>query len=198
MSSAGPDPKKRPYLRPAARKRQLLDATTAVVRRDGLGGLTMVAVAAEAGVSRRLLYNHYPDLATLAHSYVIDRLSSYAEESATVFEDPSRTPRSVGRQIFERLAQLPVEDRQVLRTLLARAVPADLLPVSALLEQTIIERWSRVRPDGEVGPFDGARALLLANVALSAIDLVERGVLDETGREAFFGGVIGLLPGNPS
>ena len=39
---------KRSYLRPADRRRQLLDAAARVFDRVGLTGITMVAVAAEA------------------------------------------------------------------------------------------------------------------------------------------------------
>jgi AcrR family transcriptional regulator len=68
---------KRPYLRPADRRRHLLDATSAVFERGGLTGITMVAVAAEAGVSRRLVYDHFEDLSALFEAFFEERLVEF-------------------------------------------------------------------------------------------------------------------------
>ncbi|MSW21139.1 MAG: TetR family transcriptional regulator, partial [Actinobacteria bacterium] len=95
---------KRSYLRPPERRRQLLDATTAVVRRDGLTALTMVAVAAEAGVSRRLVYNHFPDLATLARTFVADRLMTFMADTESEFNSEARSRSAAARSIFVRLS----------------------------------------------------------------------------------------------
>ena len=68
---------KRPYLRPADRRRQLLDATARVFERGGLAGITMVAVAAEADVSRRLVYDHFEDLSALYEAFFEERLAGF-------------------------------------------------------------------------------------------------------------------------
>ncbi|HEY3687770.1 MAG TPA: helix-turn-helix domain-containing protein [Streptosporangiaceae bacterium] len=53
----------------------LLDATRAILERSGFGGLTMAAVAARAGVSRRAVYLHFEtrtDLITALFDHVSD------------------------------------------------------------------------------------------------------------------------------
>jgi AcrR family transcriptional regulator len=45
----------------SARER-IIDATLTLVDKQGLAGVTMVAVAKAAGVARATLYNHYPDV----------------------------------------------------------------------------------------------------------------------------------------
>src|SRR5919202_3566312 len=44
------------------RREQLLDATKAIVSRDGFHAVSMEAVAREAGVSRPIVYGHFNDL----------------------------------------------------------------------------------------------------------------------------------------
>jgi AcrR family transcriptional regulator len=59
-------------LAPAQRRRQLFDAVGRLIKREGLARVTMVAVAAEAGVSRRLAYACVTDLSTLLRDLAID------------------------------------------------------------------------------------------------------------------------------
>lgn len=182
MTTSQPTRTTRPYLRPAERRRHLLDAAAEVVRRDGLSALTMVAVTAEAKVSRRLVYNHFPDLPTLVRDFAIDRLSSYVQESEPTFEEFQNNPRRLAREIFGRVARIAPEDRQLLRSLLAGAVPRELLPIRAAVEETIVTRWSRILPEGTPLPMDVARLLMLAQIALTLADLMDRG--DVTADEA--------------
>ncbi|MFT4265111.1 MAG: TetR family transcriptional regulator [Nocardioides sp.] len=61
--------KRRPYAArvPIARRReQLLDAALTIINRDGYGSLSIASVAAEAGVTRPVVYSAYDDLDSLA------------------------------------------------------------------------------------------------------------------------------------
>jgi len=194
MTVSPADRPKRPYLRPAERRRHLLDAAAAVVRREGLNGLTMVAVTAEAGVSRRLVYNHFPDLRTLVGAYVVDRLSPYVQESETTFQEHGANPLKLAREVFRRLAQIAPEDRQLLRALLNGAVPRELFPVRAAVEQAIVERWVRVLPGDGPTPFDAARLLILAQMALSLADFIDRGDVADEEAEALVKEASKLVP----
>src|SRR5919206_2434515 len=51
-------------------REQLLDATKAIVSRDGFHGVSIEAVAREAGVSRPIVYGHFHDLARLLEALV--------------------------------------------------------------------------------------------------------------------------------
>ena len=63
-------------MRAADRRRQLLEAAGRVAGREGLGRLTMVGVATEAGVSRQLVYEHFADLPTLVWALVANRFGA--------------------------------------------------------------------------------------------------------------------------
>jgi len=52
------------------RREQLLDATKEIVSRDGFHGVSIEAVAREAGVSRPIVYGHFNDLAGLLEALV--------------------------------------------------------------------------------------------------------------------------------
>jgi AcrR family transcriptional regulator len=52
------------------RREQLLDVTKAIVDRQGFHGVSIEAVAREAGVSRPIVYGHFQDLAGLLEALV--------------------------------------------------------------------------------------------------------------------------------
>jgi AcrR family transcriptional regulator len=54
----------------AERREQVLDATKAIVSRDGFHGVSIEAVAREAGVSRPIVYGHFHDLPGLLDALV--------------------------------------------------------------------------------------------------------------------------------
>jgi AcrR family transcriptional regulator len=53
------------------RREQLLDTTKAIVSRDGFHGVSIEAVAREAGVSRPIVYGHFSDLPGLLEALVL-------------------------------------------------------------------------------------------------------------------------------
>ena len=59
---------KRPYLGKEDRKKALLQSAAALVEDSGWGVLNMSALAERAGVSRQLVYQHFPNLESLLGS----------------------------------------------------------------------------------------------------------------------------------
>ena len=178
MPAQSPDQPKRPYLRPAERRRQLLDSAAAVVRRDGLAGLTMVAVTAEAGVSRRLVYNHFPDLPTLVRSYVVDRLGSFMQASTAPVTDSPTDPVRIAQENLARFREVAPEDRALLRALLSGTASKELIPLQTLVEQAVVDRWRRMHPTAPEDPLVRPRTLLVAQLGLALADLLDRNVVD--------------------
>jgi AcrR family transcriptional regulator len=75
-----PQPRRRAYaarLPLPARKEQLLDAALAVIERDGYAGVSIDAIAAEAGVTRPVVYSAYAGLAPLLEA-LLDRQEARA------------------------------------------------------------------------------------------------------------------------
>lgn len=169
---------KRSYLRTDDRRQQLLEATSRLLARGGLLGITMVAVAAEAGVSRRLVYDHFADLTSLFEAFFEDRANRYLvaiDQAILAGEGPAA---GVAGSYAELLA-MPVEDQQSIRLLLAGPGIPELEPVRSRFRQHIEQRWLPCLP---VANAEMARALLWTVVSgvLGLAELVERGDLSET------------------
>lgn len=59
-----------PRMPPAQRREQLIDAALEVILEHGYRGVSIEAVARTAGVTRPVVYDHFPDLARLLHALV--------------------------------------------------------------------------------------------------------------------------------
>ena len=69
---ATPKPRRRyaPRMPPAQRREQLIDAALTVILEQGYGGVSIEAVARTAGVTRPVVYDHFPNLGRLLQSLV--------------------------------------------------------------------------------------------------------------------------------
>src|SRR5437763_16952840 len=91
-SRSGPAPRaRRPYaprMPPEQRREQLLDAALSVIVEQGYGGVSIEAIARAAGVTRPVVYDHFPNLARLLHA-VVEREEQYSlGELDAVVPDP--------------------------------------------------------------------------------------------------------------
>jgi AcrR family transcriptional regulator len=74
---------------PRQRREQLLDAALSVILEQGYGGVSIEAVARAAGVTRPVVYDHFPNLGRLLHA-LIEREERYSLEQLerVVPDDP--------------------------------------------------------------------------------------------------------------
>lgn len=68
-----------PRMPPEQRREQLLDAALSVILEQGYSGVSVEAVARTAGVTRPVVYDHFPNLGRLLHA-LIEREEHYALE----------------------------------------------------------------------------------------------------------------------
>src|SRR5947209_1716549 len=91
---------RRPYaprLPPGQRREQLIDAALSVIIEQGYSGVSIEAVARAAGVTRPVIYDHFPNLGRLLQQ-LIEREERYALDQLdqVVPEDPGgRNPVDV-------------------------------------------------------------------------------------------------------
>jgi AcrR family transcriptional regulator len=169
-------PPPRPYLRATERRRQLLSAAARLAGREGIGGLSMVGVATEAGVSRQLVYEHFADLPDLLRALLIDRFGAIETAVTETLREMSGTPGNGALAAARLILATPAEERHLLRVLLAYAgLPGhELSGPATALRGRMIARWSaRLR----AGEDQQARALIwgLVNAAFGLGDLVDSG-----------------------
>src|SRR5436190_23120678 len=116
-SRSGPAPRaRRPYaprMPPEQRREQLLDAALSVIVEQGYGRVSIEAVARAAGVTRPVVYDHFPNLARLLHA-LVKREEQYSLEQLeeVVPADPGqRDPMDVlaggVRRFLEAVADRP-------------------------------------------------------------------------------------------
>jgi AcrR family transcriptional regulator len=87
--SAKPRRRYAPRMAPEQRREQLIDAALEVILERGYGGVSIEAIAREAGITRPVVYDHFPNLNRLLHA-VIEREERIALEqlAEVVPEDP--------------------------------------------------------------------------------------------------------------
>jgi AcrR family transcriptional regulator len=168
----------RAYLRPAQRRRQLLDAAARVFARTGYEGLTMVALADEAAVSRRLVYDHFPDLASLYGAFFDDQVAVALLAIDAAVADAGDAGSAFGAA-FACLTTMPGDRQRAIRLVAAGAGRPELEALRDRLRAHIEARWldlvTRSAPS-----LDDARTLLwaLVNGLLTLAELTARGEVE--------------------
>lgn len=165
-------------MRAADRRRQLLDAAARIAGREGLGRLTMVGIASEAGVSRQLVYEHFADLPTLVWALVADRFSAAEATIASALGEPREDRTEVALLATRVLLSLPSEQRHLVRSLVGHAnLPGHELSVPATrLRARMINRWTTALGTGG-SRAARARVWALLQAIFGLGDLVDAGEL---------------------
>jgi AcrR family transcriptional regulator len=171
----------RPYLPAAKRREHLLDAAARLVRRGGWAALSMQGLAAAAGVSRQLVYEHFASaddlyLATLTHLFERTHASTAAVvASGSGVEDTIRAA-------FALFLDLPAEERRALRMLATEAEPGRRAMARARtrLRNRIAGIWvPYVRAQTGVTDAEaGAIAWMLTTAAWGLSDTIADGTLE--------------------
>jgi AcrR family transcriptional regulator len=105
---------------PEQRREQLIDAALSVILEQGYGGVSMEAVARAAGVTRPVVYDHFPNLGRLLHA-LIEREERYAIEQLEQIvpddfgeRDPTELFAGGVRRFLEAVADRPATWRIIL------------------------------------------------------------------------------------
>jgi AcrR family transcriptional regulator len=125
--------KRRPYtprLPPAERRTQLLDAALAIIARDGYAGVSIDAIAREAGVTRPVVYGVFDGLGDLLYA-LLDRTEERAlTQLMSVVPDDLGTepPRELITRVVRALAEIVKADPLTWRPILLapEGTPADV------------------------------------------------------------------------
>jgi AcrR family transcriptional regulator len=108
---------------PAQRREQLIDAALSVILEHGYGGVSIEAIAREAGVTRPVVYDHFPNLPRLLHA-LVEREERYSLEQLDQVvpqvppngstADPSEVLASAVRRFLDAVADRPATWRLIL------------------------------------------------------------------------------------
>lgn len=184
----------RAYLRPEARRRQLLDAASRLFDQGGFTAITVSAVAAEAGASRRLVYDHFADLGDLYAAFFEDRVAGWSAAIDAASAPTDDGPRSIAGAVGQLLA-VPPQDLRAIHLLLADSTTPELAGARDALRAHLLARW--LPPLGALGvELEVASALLwtLASSFVTLAELVHRGELAPASAEALAAAMVATLP----
>ncbi|MGZ4264979.1 MAG: TetR/AcrR family transcriptional regulator [Solirubrobacteraceae bacterium] len=105
---------------PEQRREQLVDAALSVILEQGYGGVSIEAIARAAGVTRPVIYDHFPNLGTLLHA-LIEREERYSREQLELVvpddpgdSDPVEVLAGSVRRFLDAVTARPVTWRIVL------------------------------------------------------------------------------------
>jgi AcrR family transcriptional regulator len=105
---------------PAERREQLIDAALDVILEHGYSGVSIEAIARRAGVTRPVIYDHFPNLGRLLHALVEreERLSLQQLEAVVSEQpgdlDPIELLATGVRRFLEAVASRPATWRIIL------------------------------------------------------------------------------------
>jgi AcrR family transcriptional regulator len=137
---------------PGQRREQLIDAALDVILEQGYAGVSIEAVAKKAGVTRPVVYDHFPNLGRLLHA-LVEREEQYAlaeledvVPSKPGDRDPAELLSTGVRRFLEAVASRPKTWRIILLPLegtpaiVRDHVEADRARILARIERLV--RWA--------------------------------------------------------
>ncbi len=103
---------------------RLFTALSTLMEREGFDAITLADIAAEAGVGRTAVYNHFPDKESLLLGFIEHETTSYIaalEESLAGLEDPVEQLRTYVQQQIHLKRVYHLAPGPDLRTVVSRA-----------------------------------------------------------------------------
>ena len=119
-TTAKPRRRYAPRMPPEQRREQLIDAALNVILHEGYGGVSIEAIAREAGVTRPVVYDHFPNLGRLLHAlvereerYSLGQLEGVVPEVAAD-RDPMELLAGSVKRFLESVTERPATWRLIL------------------------------------------------------------------------------------
>jgi AcrR family transcriptional regulator len=146
-----------PRLPPGQRREQLIDAALSVILDQGYGGVSIEAVARTAGVTRPVVYDHFPNLARLLHAliereerYALDQLEYVVPSDAGDLQ-PTELLTAGVRSFLDAVASRPATWRLILLppdgnpAIVRQLVETNRARTLERIERLV--RWAQQRPE---------------------------------------------------
>jgi AcrR family transcriptional regulator len=190
---------------PEERREQLIDAALGVILAQGYAGVSIEAVAKAAGVTRPVIYDHFPNLGRLLHA-LVEREERYAlselEEIVPADagqRDPAELLEQGVRRFLDAVESRPATWRIILLPL--EGTPAIVREHVQANRQRILERIARLVESArdQMGLPDGLDIELAARAIRCLGEEAGRMVLGDPGSytperyEMFVSSVMGLI-----
>ncbi|OEU86331.1 hypothetical protein DB35_13410 [Streptomyces abyssalis] len=161
------DMRHRPIRRGTPERRQaILRGARTVFGSEGYTRASIDAIAAEAGVSTRTLYNHFTDKESLFRTVLLESAASVSAATEAVFERHFRTSASVEQSLLDlaldwaRQSDVHPEHFALVR---------QIIPEGPRLPADVLKEWERIGPRATRAALE-RRLLEVGRQGLLAID----------------------------
>lgn len=131
----------RTYLDHDTRRQSLVDAAARVFNQGGFEGITNAAVAAEAGVSRALVYSFFPDNPSLMQAFLDDRLRNFKSVVESLGTDTTNPLDRTAAALHGLIQQLSVMELRSLKAVLAAGTDEQRQPIYDSFVAFSTSRW---------------------------------------------------------
>lgn len=158
---------KRQRLQPEERKNQILDVAAALIREHGVSALNMDRLGREAGVSKPLVYNYFPNRTDLLKSLLSREVKRYHYDSADIAATTG-TLEDLVRATSRKMLEYVSEFGTVIQQLMQEPEVADVLEEMETHYQGQHADYLSKRVQEEYGvDMDVARAAIEIGLGLS-------------------------------
>jgi AcrR family transcriptional regulator len=166
-------------MRQGARRDALLDDADALLDEVGLDGLTITALAERSGVSRQLVYQHFPTVTELVGAMTVRRF----EQLRAIFDQAriKGSPQEAARAQLRLVLTLEYGQRQFLREIFSRhSRSEDARRVAVIARERLIDRWAGVvDPENLSNPEVRSRIWAIFHALWGVWDMLDANEIDE-------------------
>ena len=184
-------------LKPDERRADLLEAAKRVLASGGWDALSMVSVADESGVTKRVVYNHFANPQEIIEALIASPLAEITAQARTLselFVGRTSSPREILLASLDLSATISPDGWFVLRAVYSRQLPLEFKPIENFAGQLILELWGTVF---ERSALDENQMIdimfFIYGVILDMAKLDRDGELSNAKREEMFDRILGLL-----
>ena len=179
------------------RRADLLEAAKRVLASGGWDALSMVSVADESGVTKRVVYNHFANPQEIIEALIaspLAEITSQARALSELFVGRTSTPREILNASLELSMQISPDGWFVLRAVYSRQLPLEFKPIEDYAGKLIMELWGTVFERSVLDEKQKIDIMFFIYGAILDLAKLDRdGQLSEAQREEMFDRILGLL-----
>ena len=179
------------------RRADLLEAAKRVLSNGGWDALSMVSVADESGVTKRIVYNHFANPQEIIEALIASPLAEITAQARTLselFVGRTSSPREILDASLDLSARISPDGWFVLRAVYSRQLPLEFKSIEDYAGQLIMQLWGTVFEQSVLDEKQKIDIMFFIYGAVLDMAKLDRdGELSEAQREEMFDRILGLL-----
>ena len=188
---------RRRRLKSDERRADLLEAAKRVLSNGGWDALSMVSVADESGVTKRIVYNHFANPQEIIEALIASPLAEITAQARTLselFVGRTSSPREILDASLDLSARISPDGWFVLRAVYSRQLPLEFKPIEDYAGQLVMQLWGTVFEQSVLDEKQKIDIMFFIYGAVLDMAKLDRdGELSEAQREEMFDRILGLL-----